>query len=151
MIHEQKNFGIEGAVNVDLLAINTLSICSGVGGLDLGVELATSGAARPVCFVEREAFPTSILAARMEEKAMASCPIWSDIRTFDGKPWCGVVDLIVGGYPCQPFSSAGKRLGEDDPRHLWPEIRRITKEIKPRFVFFENVAGHLTLGLCVVL
>ena len=86
MIHEQKNFGIEGAVNVDLLAINTLSICSGVGGLDLGVELATSGAARPVCFVEREAFPTSILAARMEEKAMASCPIWSDIRTFDGKP-----------------------------------------------------------------
>ena len=136
---------------MDLPTINTLSICSGVGGLDLGLELATSGAARPVCFVEREAFPASILAARMEEKALAPAPIWSDLRTFDGKPWRGVVDLVVGGYPCQPFSSAGKRLGEDDSRHLWPEIRRITKEIEPRFVFFENVAGHLTLGLSDVL
>jgi DNA (cytosine-5)-methyltransferase 1 len=87
----------------------------------------------------------------MEEKALDPAPIWSDLRTFDGKPWRGVVDLITGGYPCQPFSSAGKRLGEDDPRHLWPEIRRITEEIEPRFVFFENVAGHLTLGLSDVL
>lgn len=131
--------------------INTLSICSGIAGLDLGVELATGGAARPVCFVEREAFASAILAKRMEEKAVAAAPIWSDLRTFDGKPWRGVVDCITGGYPCQPFSSAGKRLGEDDPRHLWPEIRRITKEIEPRFVFFENVAGHLSLGLTEVL
>jgi DNA (cytosine-5)-methyltransferase 1 len=87
----------------------------------------------------------------MEEKALAEAPIWSDLRTFDGKPWRGVVDLITGGYPCQPFSSAGKRLGEDDPRHLWPEIRRIIEEIKPCFVFFENVSGHLTLGLSDVL
>jgi len=142
---------MKGKYLVDLSPINTLSICSGVGGLDLGLELATSGAARPICFIEREAFPAAILAARMEEKALAPTPIWSDLRTFDGKPWRGVVDLITGGYPCQPFSSAGKRLGEHDPRHLWPEIRRITKEIEPRFVFFENVAGHLTLGLADVL
>lgn len=131
--------------------INTLSICSGIAGLDLGVELATGGAARPVCFVEREAFASAILAKRMEEKAVAAAPIWSDLRSFDGKPWRGVVDLIVGGYPCQPFSTAGKRAGADDPRHLWPEIRRITKEIEPRFVFFENVSGHLSLGLPEVL
>lgn len=131
--------------------INTLSICSGIAGLDLGVELATGGAARPVCFVEREAFASAILAKRMEEKAVAAAPIWSDLRSFDGKPWRGVVDLIVGGYPCQPFSTAGKRAGADDPRHLWPEIARIIEETQCSIVFFENVSGHLSLGLTEVL
>jgi len=137
-------------MNVASSTINVLSLCSGYGGLDLGLDLATGGATRTVCYVEREAFAASILAARMEEKALDAVPIWSDLRTFDGRPWRGVVDCITGGYPCQPFSVAGKRLGVQDDRHLWPDIARIIGEVQPGIVFFENVAGHLTLGFDAV-
>ena len=137
-------------MNVASSTINVLSLCSGYGGLDLGLDIATGGATRTVCYVEREAFAAAILAARMEEKALDAAPVWSDLRTFDGRPWRGVVDCITGGYPCQPFSFAGKRLGEHDERHLWPDIARIIGEIEPGIVFFENVAGHLTLGFDVV-
>ncbi len=135
---------------VDRGCFNVLSLCSGVGGLDLGLELATGGAARVVCHVEREAFAAAVLAARMEEKALAAAPVWSDLRTFDGRPWRGVVDCITGGYPCQPFSFAGERRGADDPRHLWPSIARIVAEVEPALCFFENVGGHLSLGFDVV-
>ena len=130
--------------------LNVLSLCSGVGGLDLGVELATGGAARVVCHVEREAFAAAILATRMEDETVARAPVWSDLRTFDGRPWRGVVDCVIGGYPCQPFSFAGRRGGDNDPRHLWPEVARIVEEAKPGIVFFENVGGHLTLGFADV-
>lgn len=136
--------------HVDSLAINVLSICSGYGGLDLGLDIATGGAARAVCYVEREAFAAALLARRMEEEALAPAPVWSDLRTFDGRAWRGVVDCITGGYPCQPFSHAGRRLGEQDARHLWPDIARIIGEVEPGLVFFENVAGHLTLGFDAV-
>src|SRR5690606_19161558 len=63
-----------------------------------------------------------------------------------GRPWRGAVDIVTAGYPCQPFSVAGKRRGADDPRHLWPHVARIIGEIKPPFVFLENVAHHLRLG-----
>lgn len=132
-------------MNVDR-PITILSLCSGVGGLDLGVELALRGAARVVCHVEREAFCAAILAARMADQAVAEAPVWSDLRTFDGRPWRGIVDCVVGGYPCQPFSYAGQRKGESDPRHLWPDVARIVVEVQPGIVFFENVGGHLTLG-----
>jgi DNA (cytosine-5)-methyltransferase 1 len=137
-------------MNVASSTINVLSLCSGYGGLDLGLDIATCGATRTVCYVEREAFAAAILAARMEEKALDAAPVWSDLRTFDGRPWRGVVDCITGGYPCQPFSFAGKRLGEHDERHLWPDIARIVGEVEPGIVFFENVAGHLTLGFDAV-
>jgi DNA (cytosine-5)-methyltransferase 1 len=137
-------------MNVASSTINVLSLCSGYGGLDLGLDLATGGATRTICYVEREAFAAAILAARMEEKALDAAPVWSDLRTFDGRPWRGVVDCITGGYPCQPFSVVGKRLGEHDERHLWPDIARIVGEVEPGIVFFENVAGHLTLGFDVV-
>ena len=130
--------------------LNVLSLCAGVGGLDLGVELATGGAARVVCHVEREAFAAAILATRMEDETVARAPVWSDLRTFDGRPWRGVVDCVIGGYPCQPFSFAGRRGGDNDPRHLWPEVARIVEEAKPGIVFFENVGGHLTLGFADV-
>jgi len=130
--------------------INVLSLCSGVGGLDLGIDIATNGASRTVCFVEREAFACAVLASRMADKTLAHAPIWSDLRTFDGKPWRGVVDIVTAGYPCQPFSTAGKRDGEADPRHLWPEVRRIISEVEPGLVFLENVAGHLSLGFDTV-
>jgi DNA (cytosine-5)-methyltransferase 1 len=82
----------------------------------------------------------------MEEGVLAPAPIWSDVKTFDGKPWRGKVDILSGGYPCQPFSCSGKRKGEDDPRHLWPSIKRIIGECEPPVLFFENVDGHVSKG-----
>lgn len=125
--------------------VNVLALCAGVGGLELGVKLANP-AARCVCYVEGEAFVGSVLVNRMEEKALDEAPIWSDVRTFEGKLWRGKVDCITGGYPCQPFSLAGPMLGSQDPRHLWPHIRRIVEEVQPDRCFFENVANHLRMG-----
>ncbi len=122
-----------------------LSLCSGVGGLDLGLRVAQPNA-RTICFVEIEAFACAILAARMAENALDPAPIWTNLKTFDGKPWRGVVDCITAGYPCQPFSVAGKQRGSEDPRHLWPDVFRVVREINPPFCFFENVGGHLRLG-----
>lgn len=86
------------------------------------------------------------LVARMEDKALDQAVIWDDIATFDGTPWRSAVDILSAGYPCQPFSVAGKRRGADDPRHLWPHVARIIGECEPPFVFLENVAHHLRLG-----
>lgn len=83
----------------------------------------------------------------MEEAALDPAPVWDDLATFDGRPWRGRVDLVSGGYPCQPFSLAGARQGASDPRHLWPHVRRIVEEVEPPLVFFENVPGHVSLGL----
>lgn len=77
-------------------------------------------------------------------------PVWDDVKTFDGRPWRGVVDIVTAGYPCQPFSTAGKKQGTKDPRHLWPDIERIIGEIRPRRVFLENVPHHLRIGFPVV-
>lgn len=125
--------------------MNVLALCAGIGGLEIGINLAEPRS-RTVCYVEGEGYAASILVARMAEKALHEAPIWSDVRTFNGTIWRGKVDCITGGYPCQPFSLAGRRMGENDPRHLWPHIKRIVSEIKPAQCFFENVAGHLSLG-----
>jgi len=106
--------------------------------------------ARTVCYVEREAYRLEILASRMEEGFLDKAPCWSDVRTFDGRVWRGTVDCISGGYPCQPFSISGKKLGADDPRHLWPDIFRIIQEIQPTFCFFENVSNHIWIGFSEV-
>lgn len=126
--------------------MNGMALCSGIGGIDLGLALAMP-AYRTVVHVEREAFCVSVLAARMAEGRLPDAPIWSDLATFDGRPWRGVVDIVTGGYPCQPFSCAGRRLGTSDPRHLWPHIARILGEVQPTFALFENVLGHVSLGL----
>ena len=122
-----------------------LSLCSGVGGIDLGLTIACPGY-RTVGHVERETYAAAILVARMEEKALDPAPVWDDVASFDGRPWRGAVDIVTAGYPCQPFSVAGKRRGADDPRHLWPHVARIIGEVEPPFVFLENVAHHLRLG-----
>ncbi len=122
-----------------------LSLCSGAGGLDLGLTIAMPGY-RTVGHVERETYAAAILVARMEEATLDPAPVWDDVGTFDGRPWRGAVDIITAGYPCQPFSVAGKRRGADDPRHLWPHVARIIGECEPPFVFLENVAHHLRLG-----
>jgi DNA (cytosine-5)-methyltransferase 1 len=132
-------------VSVDARPFNVLSMCSGAGGLDLGIGLAIP-MARTVCYVEIDAYACELLATRMEEECLDAAPIWSNLRTFDGAAWRGLVDLVIGGYPCQPFSVAGKQLGEKDPRHLWPDVARIVRECDPEWCFFENVGGHLRLG-----
>lgn len=125
--------------------INGVALCAGVGGIDLGLHIAEPGY-RTVCFVEREAFAAAALVARMGDKAMDSAPIWDDIKTFEGRRWRGCVDIVTAGYPCQPFSTAGHRLGVRDPRHLWPHVRRIWAQTGAEWLFLENVGGHLSLG-----
>jgi len=130
--------------------VNHVSLFSGYDGIGLGLSLVVP-TCRTVGYVEIEAFAAANLVAAMQAGALAPAPIWSDARTFDGRPWRGRVDIVSAGYPCQPFSLAGKRGGEDDPRHLWPEVRRIIGDIRPRLVFLENVPGHISLGFDSVL
>jgi DNA (cytosine-5)-methyltransferase 1 len=126
------------------------SVCTGYGGLERGIELVI-GPTQPLAYVEIEAFAIANLVNKMELYQMVPVPIWTNLKTFDARPFQGCVDIFTGGYPCQPFSCAGNRLGEEDPRHLWPYIRNIVSIIKPRWVFFENVEGHITKGIVQVL
>ena len=77
-------------------------------------------------------------------------PLFGDVREVSGA-YVGAIDVIYGGYPCQPFSSAGSRRGEKDPRYLWPHFMRLVGELRPTWVIGENVAGHISLGLDAVL
>ena len=120
--------------------MNGLALCAGFGGLEGGLERSLPEY-RTVCYVEGEAYPAAVLAQKMEKGTVRKAPIWSNVITFDGKPWRGKVDIISGGFPCQPHSQAGNLLGKDDPRNLWPQIVRIAGEIRPRFMFLENVAN----------
>lgn len=126
-------------------ALTFISLCTGGGGLDLGVELAIP-CARPIVLVEREAFAVAHLVSAMEQGLLAPAPVWSDVRTFDGRPWRGLVDGVIGGIPCQPHSVAGKRLGQGDERDLWSSTRRIIAQSRPWFVLIENVGGMLSSG-----
>lgn len=134
--------------------INILSLCSGIGGLDLGVSRALKRLGfepRTICYVEGEAFAAACLVKKMESGELDEAPIWSDLKTFDCKPWRGRVDLVVGGYPCQPFSLAGRREGKEDPRHIWPYVLRLLVETRASLLFCENVRGHVSKGLGEVL
>lgn len=108
------------------------SLFAGIGGLDLGFERAGW---RCAWQVERDGFCTRVL-----EKHWPSVPRFSDAREV-GAANLERVDLVCGGFPCQPWSSAGKRGGTDDDRHLWPEMARIVSELRPRWVVGENVLG----------
>jgi len=123
-----------------------LSFCSGYGGLERGLDLA-GFEHRVIAHVEIEAYAIANLANKMERGKLLPAPIWSNLKTLPVQPFRDKVDLITGGYPCQPFSAAGERKGDKDPRHLWPHIRRHIKAIRPVRVFFENVEGHISLGL----
>jgi DNA (cytosine-5)-methyltransferase 1 len=101
---------------------------------------------RTIAFLEIEAFICANLVTQMEAGLLDPAPIWTNIKTFDAKPFHNKIHGIVGGYPCQPFSHAGERRGVEDERHLWPYILEQIKVIGPQWVFFENVAGHLSLG-----
>ena len=123
-----------------------VSFCTGYGGLERGLTLAGIEH-RVVACVEIEAYVIANLVQKMESNKMDSAPVWTNVKTFPGKGFRGKVDILTGGYPCQPFSVAGQQLGTEDPRHLWPFILQHIKTIKPVQCFFENVAGHINRGL----
>lgn len=112
----------------------------------MGLRLATRGLARAVGYVERDAFAAAVLVARMADAHLDPAPVWDHVETFDGRPWRGAVDLICAGFPCQPWSQAGKKRGLDDERWIWPELTRIIREVRPGLVFLENVSGLASGG-----
>lgn len=114
-----------------------LHLFAGIGGGILGGMLLGH---RCVGAVEISPHCRKVLEARQREGILDAFPILEDVRTFAGHPWRGKVDVVCGGFPCQPWSSAGKRLGTADPRHLWPEMARIISEVRPAYVFAENVS-----------
>lgn len=122
-----------------------ISIAPGLFGLEHGLHRAI-GKTRTVAYVEIEAFIVENIIFQMEKGVLDAAPLWTDAKTFDPWPFRNKVHGITAGYPCQPFSVAGKRGGEEDYRHLWPSIRESVKAINPVFCFFENVHGHLSLG-----
>jgi site-specific DNA-cytosine methylase len=127
-----------------------ISLCPGIRGLERGIERALGTKLRVAAYVEIEAFIIANLLAGMEEGLVDAAPIWSNLKTFDAKPFRGKIHGIIGGYPCQPFSDAGLRKGTADPRHLYPFISRCIKKSRPLWCLFENVEGHLSLGFDIV-
>ena len=123
-----------------------LSLCTGYGGIERGLDLA-GVEHRVIAHVEIEAFAIANLVAKMEAGKLDAAPVWSNLKTLPVESFRDRVDILTGGYPCQPFSAAGKRLGEEDPRHLWPYICDIIRAVRPVRCFFENVEGHISLGL----
>lgn len=131
--------------------MKSIELFAGIGGIALAAEWA---GIETIAFCERDPFCQKVL-----KKHWSDVPIFDDVCTLNRKVLeeqgvidkDGTVDIISGGYPCQPFSTAGNRKGENDDRHLWPEVKRILQEIRPTWFIGENVAGHITLGLDKVL
>ena len=119
-----------------------LDLFSGIGGFALAARWVGW---ETIGFCEIEPYCQKVLA-----KNFPGIPIYDDVRELTGET-VGHVDIITGGYPCQPFSVAGKRRGVADDRHLWPECARLIRELRPRWVLGENVAGHINMGLDDVL
>jgi DNA (cytosine-5)-methyltransferase 1 len=127
--------------------MNHLDLFSGIGGFSLGLEATKR--IKTVAFCEIDSFCTKVL-----NKNWPTVPVYNDIKelTYEKLKADGIksIDILTGGYPCQPFSIAGLKKGEKDPRHLWPEYFRLIKECRPTWVIGENVSGHIKLGLDTV-
>ena len=124
---------------------NVMALCAGVGGLELGISLALrfrGESSRLVVAVEREAAAAASLVASMEAGWFHPAPVWSDMLTFDARPWRGLVHILASGDPCQDNSVAGKRAGSGGERFLAPEVVRIADECRPDLIFRENVPGN---------
>jgi len=113
--------------------VRHLDLFSGIGGFALSARWMNW---ETVQFVEIDKFCQKVLS-----KNFPNIPIHGDIKTFNGESLRGSVDILTGGFPCQPYSQSGKRLGTDDDRHLWPEMLRIIREVQPMYIVGENVRG----------
>jgi len=122
--------------------LKVLDLFSGIGGFALGLD--STGIFETVKFVEKDKYCQKVL-----QKNFPNIPIEEDIKNVEGKE--GDADVVVGGFPCQPMSVAGKRKGTDDDRYLWPEMFRLIKQIKPQFVIGENVQGIINIQNGMVL
>lgn len=119
------------------------SLFSGIGGFDLAAIWAGWD---NIFQVETNPFCQQIL-----KKHFPHATKYHDIHEFNGKKYKGAIDILSGGFPCQPFSVAGKRKGRSDSRYLWPEMLRVVREVQPRWVLAENVHGLVTLQRGMVL
>ena len=129
--------------------LNELALFAGAGGGILGGKLLGW---RTVCAVERDAYAAQVLAQRQNDGTFDAFPIWSDVCSFDGKPWRGIVDVVSGGFPCTDISAAGRGAGiTGEKSGLWREMARIIGEVRPRFVFVENSPMLVIRGLGTVL
>ena len=122
--------------------LKVLDLFSGIGGFALGLD--STGFFETVRFVEKDKYCQKVL-----RKNFPNIPIEEDIKNVEGKEYSA--DVVVGGFPCQPFSVAGKQKGTNDDRYLWPEMLRLIREIKPEFVIGENVQGIINLQNGMVL
>ena len=123
--------------------MRVLDLFSGIGGFSLGLEAAGMETA---AFCEREPFCQAVL-----RKHWPNTPIHSDITELDGYEYRGTVQLVCGGFPCQPFSVAGQQRGAEDDRALWPQMLRVICEVQPTWVIGENVTGIIAMELDTVL
>jgi DNA (cytosine-5)-methyltransferase 1 len=112
-----------------------LALCAGVGGLELGFDLAF-GPASIECWVEHDPKKARVLQARMQDGIFADAPIWDDLRTFNGREWRGI-DFLAAGWPCRPFSTASR--GRATAPDLWGSVRQVVAQSRPRLVALENV------------
>jgi DNA (cytosine-5)-methyltransferase 1 len=129
--------------------LRELALFAGAGGGILGGKLLGW---RTVCAVEWDTYAASVLCARQNDGVLAPFPIWNDVRTFDGRPWRGRVDVVSGGFPCQDISAAGKGAGIDGARSgMWFHMARIIREVRPQYAFVENSPMLTSRGLGRVL
>jgi len=119
-----------------------LALFAGAGGGLLATKWILGW--QTVCYVENNPYRTKVLKARIRDGVLDDAPIWDDVRTFDGRPWRGCVDIVTAGFPCQPFSVAGRLEAADDSRNLWPDTIRVIREVRPGWCFLENVPGLLS-------
>ena len=115
--------------------MNELALFAGAGG---GILASSLIGHNIVCAVERDDYCINVLVQRQNDRVLPAFPIWDDIRTFDGRPWRGLVDIVTGGFPCQAYSNAA--AGNNTADDLWPEMRRVVADVSPRYVFAENVS-----------
>lgn len=120
--------------------MNELSLFTGAGGMLGGKILGW----RTISYVEIDRRCQEIIKRRITDGVIDDAPIFADIRSFDGRQFRGLVDVVTAGFPCTPFSIAGKRKGEHDENNYWPETIRALREVEPRFALLENVPGLVT-------